>query len=115
MVAAVVVWGIVQIYKYSKGIHDRDEHRERIRRERHEDDYNGFLVGGLVMIFIGLAFSTLNYGVPGTEEPAFAFVSLIIGGIGSALLISFVVLSLLRSSISNIGKPARKTTKKGRK
>ena len=59
-------------------------------------DRNGLLIGGLIMLFIGIALAALGWTVgishqygAGTEQ---AFVGAFPGGIGLALLISYLVM-----------------------
>lgn len=108
MVVVVVVWGIVELYKHSKGYVAKPETKPKPKSRK--DDLGGLLIGGLILIFVGFAFSAMDYSTSGHffTEPSVVFTSFITGGIGVALLISFVVLNLMEKKIAKLERPGRK-------
>lgn len=114
MIAAVIVWGIVQMYKYYREANGKHRPKPVEKpKPKKEEDLNGFLVGGLVLVFIGFAFSAMDYSASGQlfSEPGLVFTSFITGGIGIALLISFVVLSLMQKRIARLESSHKRTRK----
>lgn len=103
-VVAVIVWGIVQITMYTKGIYKKENKGKQIKKDEKED-IDGLLIGGLIMLFIGFAFFVMGYVSSGYKifgDAGIVFVSFLVGGIGMALLLSYYILS---------GKPETATRK----
>lgn len=93
-VVAVIVWGIVQITMYTKGIYKKENKGKQIKKDEKED-INGLLIGGLIMLFIGFAFFVMGYVSSGYKifgDAGIIFVSFLVGGIGMALLLSYYIL-----------------------
>ena len=89
LAVAIIVWGIVRIYKISKGV--KHEHRKIKKiKEKEISDVEGLLVGGLVMLFIGIGLFFGFYYSLGMGP--WMIGGFIVGGIGLALLISYSVL-----------------------
>lgn len=94
-IVAVIVWGVVQITIYTKGMYEK-EYKEKKLKKSDKENLNGLLVGGLVMLFIGFAFFVFGYvssGLNVFSNAILVFISFLIGGIGVALLLSYYILS----------------------
>jgi len=93
-IVAVIVWGVVQITIYTKGIYEKENKGKKLKKSDKED-LKGLLIGGMVMLFIGFAFFVAGYIVSGMNvfgNSILVFISFLVGGIGSALLLSYYIL-----------------------
>lgn len=86
LVIAVVVSGLVKIF--SRQSSEKSKSR---RAPRGFEEVESLLIGGLILTFVGLGVYSAPYYIP-DASPWMFIGGFVLGGIGLALLISFLIL-----------------------
>jgi hypothetical protein len=99
-IVAVALWFIVKIVSITAGGKWSKLERKPARRERYEmgfDERQGFVVGGIVCLFMGAAMilSQEMVQMPYNLAPFVTLGGTVLGAIGLALLIAVTVLGMM--------------------
>ena len=99
-IVAVALWFIVKIVSITAGGKWSRWERRAARRERHTmefDERQGFVVGGIVCLFMGVAMilSQEIVQMPYNLSPFVTLGGTVLGAIGLALLIAVTVLGVM--------------------